>query len=92
MNSLKQRSLQICNWISEAQCAKWGRIRKATPADFTDGVTLRAMRANEYIASLYRWLRGSGFVCPQQNRGQNENPSESAGVPPSHLCLPSAFD
>jgi hypothetical protein len=43
MNSLKQRSLQICNWISEAQCAKWGRIRKATPADFTDGVTLRAI-------------------------------------------------
>jgi hypothetical protein len=55
MNSLKQRSLQVCNWISEAQCAKWGRIRKATPADFTDGVTLRAILADEYQTSPFRW-------------------------------------
>jgi hypothetical protein len=48
MNSLKQRSLQVCNWISETQCAKWGRIRKATPSDFADGVTLRAILADEY--------------------------------------------
>jgi hypothetical protein len=65
MNSLKQRPLQICNWISEAQCAEWGRIRKATPADFTDGVTLRAILADEYQTSPFRWrlFRGSGFSC-----------------------------
>jgi hypothetical protein len=54
VNSLKQRSLQVCNWISEAQCAKWGRIRKATPADFADGVTLRAILADEYQTSPFR--------------------------------------
>lgn len=68
MNSLKQRSLQVCNWISEAQCAKWGRIRKATPADFTDGVTLRAMLADEYQTSPFRWrlFCESGFSYTQQ--------------------------
>ena len=68
MNSLKQRSLQICNWISEAQCAKWGRIRKAAPADFTDGVTLRAMLADEYQTSPFRWrlFCESGFSYTQQ--------------------------
>ena len=40
MNSLKQRSLQVCNRISKTQCAKWGGIRKATRTDFADGVTL----------------------------------------------------
>jgi hypothetical protein len=65
---LKQRSLQVCNWISEAQCAKWGRIRKATPADFTDGVTLRAILADEYQTSPFRWrlFCESGFSYTQQ--------------------------
>jgi hypothetical protein len=68
MNSLKQRSLQVCNWISEAQCAKWGRVRKTTPADFTDGVTLRAILADEYQTSPFRRrvFRESGFSYTQQ--------------------------
>jgi hypothetical protein len=68
MNSLKQRSLQVCNWISETQCAKWGRIRKATSADFADGVTLRAILADEYQTSPLRWrlFCESGFSYTQQ--------------------------
>ena len=68
MNSLKQRSLQICNWISEAQCAKWSRIRNATRPDFTDGVTLRAILADEYQTSPFRWrlFCESGFSYTQQ--------------------------
>jgi len=68
MNSLKQRSLQVCNWISEAQCTKRGRIRKATPAGFTDGVTLRAILADEYQTSPFRrrLFCESGFSYTQQ--------------------------
>ena len=68
MNSLKQRSLQVCNWISEAQCAKWGRIPKATPAGFADGVTLRAILADEYQTAPFRWrlFCESGFSYTQQ--------------------------
>jgi hypothetical protein len=86
MNSLKQRSLQICNWISEAQCAKWGRIRKATPADFTDGVTLRAILAGEYQTSPFRWrlLCESGFSYTQQECAPGKNV-------PSGLDRPSLY-
>jgi len=75
MNSLKQRSLQVCNWISEAQCAKWGRIRKATPAGFTDGVTLRAILADEYQTSPLRWrlFCESGFSYTQQECAPGKN-------------------
>jgi hypothetical protein len=48
MNSLKQRSLQVCNWISETQYVKWGSIRNETPTDFADPVTLRAILADKY--------------------------------------------
>jgi hypothetical protein len=54
MDSLKQRSLQVCNWISETQCAKWGSIRNRTPTDFADAVTLRAVRADKYQTSPFR--------------------------------------
>jgi len=74
MNSLKQRSLQVCNWISEAQRAKWGRIRKATAADFADGVTLRAILADEYQTSPLRWrlFCESGFGYTQQECAPGE--------------------
>ena len=74
MNSLKQRSLQVCNWISEAQCAKWGRIPKATPAGFADGVTLRAMLADKYQTSPFRWrlFCESGFSYTQQECAPGE--------------------
>jgi hypothetical protein len=40
MDSLKQRSLHVCNWISETQCAKWGSIGNRALTNFADGMTL----------------------------------------------------
>jgi hypothetical protein len=54
MDSLKQRSLQVCNWISETQCAKWGSIRNRTPTHFAYGMTLRAVLADKYQTSTFR--------------------------------------
>jgi hypothetical protein len=48
MDSLKQGSLQVCNRISETQCAKWSSIRNRTPAYFPYGMTLRAVLADKY--------------------------------------------
>jgi hypothetical protein len=50
------------------KCAKWGRIRKATSAGFADGVTLRAILADEYQTSSFRWrfFCESGFSYTQQ--------------------------
>jgi hypothetical protein len=69
MDSLKQRSLQVCNWISETQGAKWGSIRNRTPTDFADCVTLRAVLADKYQTPPFgcRLLCEGEFSCTQQN-------------------------
>jgi hypothetical protein len=69
MDSLKQRSLQVCNWISETQVAKWGCIRNRAPTDFADGVTLRAVLADKYETSPFscRLLCEGEFSYTEQN-------------------------
>ena len=69
MNSLEQRSLQVCNRILETQCAKWRSIRRRALTDFADGVTLRAIFADEYQTSSFRGQRfcEGGLSCAQQN-------------------------
>jgi hypothetical protein len=89
MNSLRQRSLQVCNWISETQCAKWGSIRNGTPTDFADCVTLRAVLADKYQPSPLRWrlLCEGGFNYTQQNRAAGKKrPSEPRGPSRHHSC------
>src|SRR5215471_21622712 len=87
MNSLKQRSLQVCNWISETQCAKWGCIRKATPASFADGVTLRAILADEYQTSPFRWrLFGESGSTKQNCAPGKKWPSGLDGLSLYHSC------
>jgi hypothetical protein len=88
MNSLKQRSLQVCNWISETQYVKWGSIRNGTLTNFADSVTLRAVLADKYQTSPLRWrlLCEGGFSYTQQNCAAGKKwPSELDGPSRYHV-------
>ena len=51
-----------------------GRIRKSTATDFADGVTLRAILADEYQTSPFRWrlFCESNFGYTQQECAPGE--------------------